>query len=343
MRDLTIHGDDLIVGTHGRSFWVLDDFTSLRQLTEETARAQVLLFKPQEALRWRWNRNPDTPLPPEFPAGQNPPDGAIIDYYLAAAAGEHPIPMYWVRPVQIPSSASGMHRFVWDLRGTPPKALEQEFPISAIIHNTPLNPQGALAPPGIYTVRLTVDGKQYSQSLTVRMDPRIKSSLADLQAQANLESGAVSGMNQSYEALGKVRSLRAQVKELAPKTKRKLADSLGTLDKRCAAFEGATASTFFGTPPSSKQPESLASLNQHFSQILAIADSADAAPTTQVGQVYNELAEQLKKLEHDWEEVKQVAVPALNKELSKAKLPALDPEKPLTQELGSAGDGDDEP
>ena len=150
-------------------------------------------------------------------------------------------------------------------------------------------------------------------------------------------------MNQSYEALGKVRSLRAQVKELAPKTKGKLADSLEALDKRCAAFEGATASTFFGTPPSSKQPESLASLNQHFSQILAIADSADAAPTTQAGQAYNELAEQLKKLEHDWEEVKQVAVPALNKELSKARLPALDPEKPLTQEMGGVGDGDDEP
>src|SRR5216683_207614 len=86
MRDLAIHGDDLIVATHGRSFWILDDITPLRQMNAEIAKENVHLFTPQEAIRFRWNRNPDTPLPPEFPAGKNPPDGAIIDYYLASAA-----------------------------------------------------------------------------------------------------------------------------------------------------------------------------------------------------------------------------------------------------------------
>jgi len=284
MRDLAIHGDDLIVGTHGRSFWILDNLTPLRQLSDETAKSSAFLFKPQDALRWRGNRNPDTPLPPEVPAGKNPPDGGILDYYLAAAsqspvlleildstgsvlrryssadkpldmnkiAGEHPIPMYWVRPTQILSAVAGMHRFVWDLHGTPPKALESEFPISAIVHDTPLNPHGVRALPGSYTVRLTVDGKQFTQPLILKMDPRIKSSLADLQAQANLESGAVSGMNQSYETLAQARSVRAQIKELRPKAKGKLAESLESMDKQCAALEGATASTFFGTPPSGK-------------------------------------------------------------------------------------------
>jgi len=88
MRDLAIHGDDLIVATHGRSFWILDDLTPLRQMNAEIAKESAHLFEPQEATRFRWNRNPDTPLPPEFPAGKNPPDGAIIDYYLAAAAGK---------------------------------------------------------------------------------------------------------------------------------------------------------------------------------------------------------------------------------------------------------------
>src|ERR1700758_1329243 len=142
MRDLAIHGDDLIVATHGRSFWILDDITPLRQVNEETARSSAHLFAPQEALRWRWNRNPDTPLPPEVPAGKNPPDGAILDYYLAdrtkspvtleildaggslvrryssadeppsmdRIAAEYPIPMYWVRPPLILSAAAGMHR-----------------------------------------------------------------------------------------------------------------------------------------------------------------------------------------------------------------------------------------
>ncbi len=306
MRDLAIHGDDLIVATHGRSFWILDDITPLRQLNDQIAKSLAFLFQPQEALRWRWNRNPDTPLPPETPAGQNPPDGAIIDYYLATAANgpvtleildstgttvrrysstdptlpmdkiaaEHPIPMYWVRPVRILSATQGMHRFVWDLHGEPPKSLNKEFPISAIPHDTPPLPLGAWALPGSYTVRLTVDGRQLTQPLTVKIDPRIKTPLPDLQAQAALQTGAVSGMNQSFEALSQVQSVRAQLKESLSKAKGKLADSLEDLDKQCAALAGATASTFFGTPPSGKQPENFSTLNQHFSQLLGIADSA---------------------------------------------------------------------
>jgi len=109
-------------------------------------------------------------------------------------AAEHPIPMYWVRPARILSAAQGMHRFVWDLHGEPPKSLNKEFPISAIVHDTPLLPLGAWALPGTYTVRLMVDGKQFTQPLTLKMDPRIKTPLPDLQAQATLEAGAVSGI-----------------------------------------------------------------------------------------------------------------------------------------------------
>src|SRR5258707_6382991 len=147
MRDLAIHGDDLIVATHGRSFWILDDVTPLRQLNADIAKESVHLFVPQEATRFRWNRNPDTPLPPEFPAGKNPPDGAIIDYYLASPAkepvtleifdahnqlvrkyastdkplnmakiaAENPIPMNWLRHEQELSSVAGMHRFALEI------------------------------------------------------------------------------------------------------------------------------------------------------------------------------------------------------------------------------------
>ena len=375
IRDLAIHGDDLIVATHGRSFWILDDVTPLRQLNEQVVKSPVFLFQPQEALRWRWNRNPDTPLPPETPAGKNPPDGAIIDYYLAAAANspvtleildstgaavrrysssdpplpmdkiaaEHPIPMYWVRPARILSAAPGMHRFVWDLHGEPPKSLNKEFPISAILHDTPLLPLGAWAMPGSYTVRLTVDGKQFTQPLPLKMDPRIKSPLPDLQAQAALQAGAVSGMNQSFDALSQVQSVRAQLKETLTKAKGKLADSLDEFDKQCATLAGATASTFFGTPPSGKQPENFSTLNQHFGQLLGIADSADAAPTTQASKVYGELAEQLSLLMKVWTDLKQNSVPKLSSELQKAGLTAIDSAKPLEHDMSEAGDGDDEP
>ena len=375
MRDLTIHGDDLIVGTHGRSFWILDDITLLRQLDEGIAKSRAFLFKPEEAIRWRWNRNPDTPLPPEVPAGKNPPDGAILDYYLSSAphdpviveifdtnglsvrryssadpplnmeklSGQHPIPMYWVRPAEIPSASPGMHRFVWDLHGAPPKALNLEFPISAIVHNTPLLPQGSRALPGVYTVKLTVDGTQFTQSLSLKMDPRSKATTADLQAQANLESGAVSGMNETYLVLTQVQSVRAQIKQTAPKVKGKLVESLESLDKKCASLAGGTVSTFFGTPPTGKQQENLSSLHQHFAQLLAVADSADAAPTTQVTQVFADLSRQFGELTAQWSELKQTSLIQINRELGNSKLPLLDPAKPSGQEIAGAGDSDDEP
>jgi len=382
MRDLAIHGDDLIVATHGRSFWILDDVTPLRQMSADIAKESVHLFAPQEAIRFRWNRNPDTPLPPEVPAGKNPPDGAIIDYYVASiysvdgpsdhqvtleifdhqnklvrryssldkpeplekTAAEHPIPMYWIRPTQILSGAAGMHRFVWDLHYAPPDSLGHEFPISAIVHDTPKYPLGALALPGEYTVKLTVDRKTYTQPLTVKMDPRIKTSLADLRKQFEMESGCVEGMNESFEALTQVRSVRAQLKERAAKAgKGALGEAVAALDKQAAEMEGAAQSGFFGLPPGAKQPENFSSLNQHFGGILAVADSADAAPTTQATAVYKELRDAIEKMVARWTKIRQHDIPALNAELQKAGLVAIEPNKSQGDAPSSDADGDDQP
>jgi photosystem II stability/assembly factor-like uncharacterized protein len=374
MRDLAIHGDDLIVGTHGRSFWILDDITALRQLNAEAAKAPVTLYKPQEATRWHWNRNTDTPLPPDTPAGKNPPDGAILDYYLAAAsrspvtleildgenhvvrryastdkpeplekiAATNPIPMYWVRPQQILSAAQGMHRFVWDVHYPPPSALNHEFPISAIVHNTPQLPLGAWAMPGKYTVKLTVDGKTYTQPLTLRMDPRIQTSEADLRKKFEMEAGIVEGMNESFEALQQVRTLRPQLADRAGKAKGPLADSLSALDKQAAALEGAAQGAFFGVPPSGKQTENLSSLNQHFGQLLNVVDSADAAPTTQASAVYLEMEGALGNLLAEWKKVRESSVPAANASLKKAGMEELDPEKGSSATpTGDSDDGDE--
>ncbi|MGB7845124.1 MAG: hypothetical protein WBL63_05880 [Candidatus Acidiferrum sp.] len=377
MRDLTIHVDDLIVGTHGRSFWILDDITPLRQLNDEVAKSPAHLFAPQEALRWRWNRNPDTPLPPEVPAGANPPDGAILDYYLAAnsqspvtleildahgevvrryastdkppsmekLAAEHPIPMYWVRPTQILSAEAGMHRFVWNVHYASPKALEYEFPISAIVHNTPLHPLGAWALPGSYTVKLTVDGKSYTQPLTAKMDPRIQTPPDDLRKQHEMQMGAVEGMNESYEALEQLKSVRSQLKALAGKFSgnEKLAKSVATLDEQCASLEGATQRNFYSVPPRGKQPENFSTLNQHFSSILAVADGADAAPTTQAVAAYQDLKEREAGLRRQWSTLRERDISDLNGELKKGTLPPIDPKKPLEEELGGVSEGDDEP
>jgi photosystem II stability/assembly factor-like uncharacterized protein len=224
IRDLTIHGNDLIAGTHGRGFWILDDLAPLREMSAPIAASDAHLFRPSTAYRIRWNENTDTPLPPEEPAGENPPDGAILYYYLkspasvtieiADAAGklvrrysssDQPVPINpeivvqteWVRPTAIPSAEAGMHRFVWDLHYPPPDAFEHEYPISAIWHNTPRNPQGPRALPGQYTVKLIAGNQTYTQQLAIRMDPRVKTPLAGLQEQFRLATRITSMMHQT--------------------------------------------------------------------------------------------------------------------------------------------------
>ncbi|HKO03876.1 MAG TPA: hypothetical protein VJW51_03970, partial [Candidatus Acidoferrales bacterium] len=353
MRDLTIHGDDLIVGTHGRSFWILDDITPLRQLTAQLATADVFLFRPETAWRFRWNRNTDTPLPPEEPAGKNPPDGAIIDYFLKnAAAGpvtleivdaqghtvrryastdapldmaavekENPIPMYWVRQPQILSAAAGMHRFVWDLHGTPPDSSSHGYPISAILHDTPREPHGARALPGRYTVKLTADGKTETQPLTLNMDPRIKAAPEELAEQFAVEADAVEGMNASAAALRDVRALRAQLKDRAEKAaKGPVSDAIAALDKKLGDLEGARQQGFFGPPPAANEKENFGMLGQRFAALLRTADSADAAPTSQAMALHRELQSALQSLRAEWKQIEARDLPALNDILQKAGL-----------------------
>jgi hypothetical protein len=215
VRDLVVHGDDLVVATHGRGFWILDDVTPLRQLDAKTPLGAPFLYAPQIAIRVRRSRNTDTPLPPEEPVGQNPPDGAILDYVLAAqpaapvtleildergalvrrfASDDPPEPLVdplvvaasWVRPPRVLPATPGMHRFVWDLRFPPPSTKRREYPISAIPGDTPPDPQGPFVLPGAYTVKLTVDGKAFTRALTVKLDPRIGMSSADLAQQLAL-------------------------------------------------------------------------------------------------------------------------------------------------------------
>jgi photosystem II stability/assembly factor-like uncharacterized protein len=202
IRDLVIHENDVVVGTHGRSFWILDDIAPLRQLTPEVSVAPAHLFAPSAVYRFPRDTNTDTPLPPEEPAGKNPPDGAVIYYNLKAAAGgpvtleisdaagklvrrfssaDAPppadpnlnVPAYWVRPFQPLAAGAGMHRFVWDLHAAAAGRGGRGggCPISAIYMDTPCS-EGAWMPPGTYTVKLTVSGQSYTRSVVVKPDPR---------------------------------------------------------------------------------------------------------------------------------------------------------------------------
>jgi photosystem II stability/assembly factor-like uncharacterized protein len=215
IRDVVIKDDDLVVGTHGRGFWILDDITPLRQITASVLEAPAYLFRPPSGWRFRWNKNTDTPLPPDEPAMPNPPDGVTISYVLGpntagpvtleilAPGGEvirryssddpepPPVPApnlpdYWIRPSSRLAATPGLHRFVWDVRYAPPAVTSFSYPIAAIHQNTPRTPQGVFVMPGAYQVRLTVGGEAYRQPILIRMDPRVKTSTSDLQLQFDL-------------------------------------------------------------------------------------------------------------------------------------------------------------
>jgi photosystem II stability/assembly factor-like uncharacterized protein len=242
IRDLVIKDDDLVIGTHGRSFWILDNISSLRQLNAST-KNQVALFKPQVATRVRWNMNTDTPLPPEEPAGENPPDGAMIEYYLPNATNDIVqidilnqqkevirtfksndtlykipdvnIPLYWIRPQKIVSNQSGMHRLLWDMKYTPLN-LPVSYPMTAVKNNTAPDATAPWVLPGTYTVRMTIGSKTLEQPLEIKMDPRVKTALNDLQRQHQLSKAC-------YEA-------RKQTMNKYPQIDRKLSALFEILD-----------------------------------------------------------------------------------------------------------------
>jgi photosystem II stability/assembly factor-like uncharacterized protein len=358
IRDLVVHHDDVVVGTHGRSFWILDNITPLRQFSREVADSPAHLFAPQLTYRVRRNNNTDTPLPPEEPAGQNPPDGAMIDYFVKtpvsgpvtleiidAASGElarhfssadkpeavNPrdfnVPMYWVRPARTLSVEAGMHRFVWDLTYPAPEVLTRDYPISAIYHDTPLYPMGATVLPGQYRIVLTVGGKSYSQILELKMDPRVKTSPEDLRRQFEFDRKIAGALHQDFEALQQVRSLRAQLKALggSPDAIQKPAAALEGKAASIEGEEGGYATLYLSTP----EGRSLSRLNGGLNALVGAVDTADAAPTTQQFAMLVELEKALEEQLAEWARLKAKDIPELNEGLKKAGLPPIDLGKPV--------------
>jgi hypothetical protein len=292
----------------------------------------------------RRNNNTDTPLPPEEPAGQNPPDGAVIDYFLkSSAAGvtieisdesgkpirrfsstDKPepvnendlnIPTYWIRPPRVLSSGAGMHRFVWDLRYPPPDAVEHEYPISAIYHDTPRYPLGPAVVPGRFTVKLTVDGKSYLQTLTINIDPRVKTPIDGLRQQFELESKIVQAMHLDYEALQEVRRVRQKLKVLRDQAG-KSAESVTALEQTLAELEGTIEdSTFLSTP----EGRSLTRLNVALNKLLSAVDSADVAPTPVQMAAFDDVSRVLSQQLDRWREIETKDVPALTSQLRRPR------------------------
>ncbi|HZO95190.1 MAG TPA: hypothetical protein VFB22_15700 [Candidatus Baltobacteraceae bacterium] len=201
VRDLVVHGDDLAIATHGRAFWVLDDVEPLRELAANASDG-ARVFAPAVAIRTRPGNDEAEASPPEVPMGENPPNGAYVDYVVPAGARgpvsiavadargavlrawsstdapsvpkpqDVPFPAYWIEKPMLPSAAPGMHRFVWDFHVA-----------AAASRRRRRGGDGPFAPPGRYVVRVTIDGRSFDEPLVLRRDPRVRATDADLQAQ----------------------------------------------------------------------------------------------------------------------------------------------------------------
>jgi photosystem II stability/assembly factor-like uncharacterized protein len=243
-RDIAIKDNDLIAATYGRSIWILDDISALRQLTPGIASEPVHLFKPGDAIRVRRNINTGTPFPPEIPHGANPPLGALIYYHLATparhvsldvldAAGREvrhyssdpippieepppPIPDFWIYVPQPLPTSSGMHRLTWDMRyDAPPAFIHYMAHITAAVPgDTHWGPEGPLVLPGVYTLRLDVDGRTYTRTVRVRNDPNSNATPADLAAQHDLQMKLYDGAKEAWTGFHQVAAMRAALDQV---------------------------------------------------------------------------------------------------------------------------------
>jgi len=360
-RDLWIHGDDLIVATHGRSIWILDDITPLREASAALA-TSVHLFTPAPAYRVPRDTYTDTPPPPDESFGANPPDGAVIDYYLpSASAGEvtleildaqghdvrrfssadkpeateeelqkQLIPLYWIRPFHGLSTSAGMHRWVWELHYPPPAATRHDFPISAIPHDTPRHPRGPAALPGNYTVRLTVDGKTLSAPLIVKMDPRVKASAAALEKKFQLETRLASLLNESSEAIFEASSMREQLEKLTASTQASAStkNAVEAFGKKLTALLGAPHGLF--APPS--EEITLNRVNGQTSTLYGQVWQVDAEPTVAQQEALAAVERASADVLKGWHELKASELPAFNRLLRASNAPEIQIDKNASYE-----------
>ena len=305
VRDLLIKDDDLAIATHGRGFWILDDITPLRQWDEKALASNAHLFTPELGLRVRWNTNSDTPLPPDVPAGQNPPDGAIFNYYLKSSSSSpvtvevidasgktvrrfssadvppppNPmleIPTYWVRPVLALSAAAGFHRFVWDLHYAPVPGIKPEYPIAAVYMNTAPQPTSPWVMPGQYKLVLTANGQRYEQPLTVRMDPRVTTSTADLQKQFQLSYEVYEDLLKLQPAVEQAENAQEKIKTLRASASGAEAEKLDAVGKELRELSGGSERR----RRRGQQAENLTGVRSSLLQVLNMLQEADLAPTT---------------------------------------------------------------
>ena len=349
VRDLLVHGDDLVAATQGRAIWVFDDLASLRQRAASPA-PRTRLFAPSPTVRVHADENKDTPPPPETALGENPPAGAVIDYEIAgpvrgpvtlqiadaqgalvrrwSSAGAPKAPnaeayfdKSWLRPAPRLAAAPGVHRFVWDLHHPRPPTIKSEYTIAAVWNRgVPVAPEGPLALPGDYVVTLTVNGRAYRAPLHLSEDPRVQVAPADLAASLALSQRIAAALGEARIGYGEVQAVETRIDALFP-APAAVARSAPPATKQDAAGDlpdqARTLASGLRQPPATGAPrfEAVAGL---LAAIEGDLESVDAAPTAAQRDVVAQQMAELAKAQARWDAFKARDLAALNARLGQA-------------------------
>ncbi len=353
-RDMVIKGNDIIVGTYGRSFWILDDISPLRQVSPMTESEPAHLFQPGDAVRIRRNVNGGTPFPPEVVHAENPPLGATLYYWLGKPANkvdieiadstgkvwrhissvipevknndQQPIPDFWKEVVRPLPTAAGMWRVNWNVRADDPPSAFHSYGINANPFETPMSPEGPLVPPGVYTVRLIVDGKKSEQTLKVINDPRSPASPSDIRSQWAVTSKLYETARRSSEIDGEIGDLRTAVRNRldskptpeVDKAVRDFEKKLNSLDPEPQGGGGFRRGGFTGGPPSFR------SVNSTCMSLMNSMEFGDSVPTDIVSKSAASVESDFVALNRSLKKLVDEDLAALNSLLEKnkqAKLP----------------------
>ncbi len=338
VRDLTIHGEDLVIATHGRSFWILDNITPLRQASEAGKANKFYLYHPAPAFRVDNDSFVGTPLPPEEPTAANPPTGAMIDYFLKSPASnitleifdaqknlvrkfssedKHtenhpslPIAERWFPKPEFLQTNPGMHRFLWNLTWGSSGALmtHQE--------SETRTPSGPKVVPGIYQVRLTVDGRTQSQFLRIIMDPRSPATPQILQQQLRLGQAIFAEVLEARRALAEIGSVKKQLADV----EQNLGDRNQALKSALADAQTEIAKILSHKEMPAQQSGGLQEGYVEMTSALHVVEGGDRDVPSQATAVYKESSQRVKEGIVQWTTFKQTKLPQLNQKLHEGSL-----------------------
>ncbi len=345
VHDLIVKNDDLAVATHGRAFWVLDDIAPLRQISEQMTNEDIYICKPRPAFRLREDTEGNGSGAANR-VGRNPPNGAIIDYFLKSAPTEKITleilnskdsvvrkftsispglsnigkPQPSTEEVLSPPASAGMNRFVWNLRLDPPSGVQ------GAVYMEGSKLEGTTVVPGAYTVRLTVQGKVVTAPLQVKIDPAVTTSEADLQKQFDLAEKIRDRISQAHETVSHIRYIQGQLRSLeerisgAAESNAIVAAAKG-LDQKMSAVEDAIFQVHKTAEKDSFNYGGR--LNDMFIALHEYVEQADTAPTEQTYDVFNFLDHELQQQLTHWNDIWKKDIAAFNELAHDKNVPAL--------------------